>query len=631
MASKRLMSLASGLMGASMLLTACGADTPTQTAVPAAPTVMPTNAPMVPAATNTAAMAESTATTAMTAPTATTAMADTTATTAMTGPTATTAGAAGGATATVSGAGVMAPAGTFSWRAYAEPETFDPALMQENLSIDIGQNLYDSLVQFNPDTQQIEPALAESLPTVSPDGSVYTFKLRKDVKFSNGDPFTSADVVYSWNRVLNNPKAPYVFVMDDIKGATDVEASAVSTDTTKTKVTTASGIEAPDPYTVKVTLNNPSAYFLSESTVWTYYIVNQKVVGADSSFTETGKQLGAGTGAYVLKEWKHQQQILLERNPNYWGPEKPSVDVAVRILPETATAQAQYEAGQLDALDGPSPADLKRIQGDATLKNQLHSVGQARSVWIGLNLQHAPFGPKDDAKAMKLRQAIAQAIDRDQLVELALSGAAQPLTTLLPKGEPGYKEYEAYKFDPDAAKKSLADAGYPGGKGLSLTYTYRQRDAEQRVAEQLQSQLKENLGLTNDQIKIQAVDWKIMLNARQAHKYDMFYGSWGHDYPDPQNWLSANFQSKYIDKGNDTGYNDPQFDQLTSQGDKLADPAKVADRMALYNQAEKLLLDSAAIIPLYQTTRYWLVNPKWSGYDTNNSFVFPFRRVKLAK
>jgi len=626
MASKRLMSLASGLLGASMLLTACGADTPTQTPVPPAatvpPTVMPTNAPMVAAPTNTTAMAAATATTAMVAPTNTAATAGGVMTPTVMAP---------AATATVSGSGVMAPAGSFSWRAYAEPETFDPALMQENLSIDIGQNFYDSLVEFNPDTQAIQPALAASLPTVSADGTVYTFKLRKDIKFSNGDPLTSADVVYSWNRVLNNPKAPYVFVMDDIKGATDVEASAVSTDTTKTKVTAASGIEAPDPYTVKVTLNNPSAYFLSESTVWTYFVVNQKVAGADSSFTETGKHLGAGTGAYVLKEWKHQQQILLERNPNYWGSEKPSVDVAVRILPETATAQAQYEANQLDALDGPSPADLKRIQGDAKLKDQLHSVGQARSVWIGLNVQHAPFGPKDDAKAMKLRQAVAQAIDREQLVELALSGAAQPLTTLLPKGEPGYKEYTAYKFDPDAAKKALADAGYPGGQGLSLTYTYRQRDAEQRVAEQLQSQLKENLDLTNDQIKIQAVDWKIMLNARQAHKYDMFYGSWGHDYPDPQNWLSANFQSKYIDKGNDPGYNDPKFDQLTSQADKLADPAKVADRMALYNQAEKALLDSATIIPLYQTTRYWLVNPKWSGYNTNNSFVFPFRRVKLAK
>jgi ABC-type transport system substrate-binding protein len=588
------MSLASVLMGTSMLLTACGGDVATSTPVPVA------NTPAAAKPTDTAAAAKPTDTAATTAATATT--------------------------------GSTAAGGTeFSWRAYAEPETFDPALMQENLSIDIGQNLYDSLVAFNPDTQAIEPALAESLPTVSADGTVYTFKLRKDVKFSNGDAFTSADVVYSWNRVLNNPKAPYVFVMDDILGATDVEASAVSTDTTKTKVTAAKGIEAPDPYTVKVTLKGPSAYFLSESTVWTYFIVNKNVAKEDSSFTETGKHLGAGTGAYVLSSWQHNQEIKLTRNPNYWGSEKPSVDVRIPIIADTSTAQAQFEAGQLDVLDGPSPADLKRIQGDAKLKDQLHSVGQSRSVWIGFNLQHGPFGPKDDPKAMALRKAIAMAIDRKQLVDLALSGAGQPLTTLLPEGEPGYKAYNPYPFDPEAAKKLLADAGYPEGKGLALTYTYRQRDAEQAVAEQLQAQLKENLGLTSDQVKIQPVDWKIMLGERQAHKYDMFYGSWGHDYPDPQNWLTANFNSKYIDKGNDPAYNDPAFDKLVNEADTLADPAKIADRMAKYNEAEKLLLDSAAIVPLYQTTRYWLVSPKWSGYNTNNSFAFPFRRVKLAK
>ncbi|MGI8586488.1 MAG: peptide ABC transporter substrate-binding protein [Chloroflexia bacterium] len=610
MKSKRIMSLASLLAGASMLLAACG-GTATDTPVPATDTPLPPTAAAPAAATS--------APTAMTAPTVTSgaAMANTPAA----GTTVT-----GAMTPTV--AIPVAAAGMFSWRAYAEPETFDPALMQENLSIDIGQNLYDALLELDPKTQAVQPALAASLPTVSADGTVYTFKLRQDVKFSNGDPFTSADVKYSWNRVLNNPKAPYVFVMDGIKGAQDVEASAVSTDTTKTKITEASGIETPDPYTVKVTLTAPSAYFLSEATVWTYFIVNKNVAKTDSSFTETGKHLGAGTGAYVLSEWKHEQSITLTKNTNYWRAQKPTVDVFIPIIKDTATAQAQFEGGQLSALDGPNAADLQRIQNDATLKSDLHSVGQARSVWIGFNLQKPPFGPQSDPKAMKLREAIAMAIDRQQLVDLALSGSAQPLTTLLPAGEPGYKQYTAYPFDPAKAKQALADAGYPNGQGLDLTYTYRQRDAEKNVAEQIQAQLKENLGLN---IKVEGIEWKIMLNARQAHTYEMFYGSWGHDYADPQDWLSALFTTKQIDKGNDPAYSDKQFDSLTDQADKLADPAKIADRMGLYNQSEKLLLDSAAIVPLYQTTRYWEISPKWTGYDTNNSFIFPFRLVKPAQ
>ncbi|HUS16709.1 MAG TPA: peptide ABC transporter substrate-binding protein [Chloroflexia bacterium] len=603
MSSKRLLSLATLLVVMSMLLAACGGATETPTTVPVA-----TTAPVA-QATNTTAAAP--------APTDTTAAAP-----------ATNTAAAPAATVAATSAPVSVPAGAFSWRAYAEPETLDPALMQENLSIDIGQNLYDSLVEFDPVTQKIRPALAESLPEVSADATVYTFKIRKDAKFSNGDPVTSADVKYSWNRALNNPKAPYLFVMDDIKGALDVEASAVSTDTTKTKVTEASGIETPDAQTVKITLTGPSAYFLSELTVWTYYIINKNVVEKTPDFTETGKHLGVGTGSYVLSEWKHEQSLTLTKNTNDWRTEKPTVDVFIPIIKDTSTAQAQFEAGQLAALDGPNPADLKRISEDSKLKSQLHSVGQARSVWIGLNLKKGPFSPQNDEKAMKLRQAIAMSIDRQELVDLAVSGAGQPLTTLMPAGEPGYKEFEAYKFDPDAAKKLLAEAGYPEGKGLDLTYTYRQRDVEQRVAEQIQAQLKENLGLN---VKVQGIEWKIMLADRQAHAYDMFYGSWGHDYPDPQNWLYANFHSSKIDTGNDPAYNDPAFDKLTEQANKLADPTKVDERMALYQQAEELLLKSAAIVPLYQATRYWEISPKWSGYDTNNSFVFPFRLVKPAQ
>jgi len=186
--------------------------------------------------------------------------------------------------ATAMPATVAPAASVFSWRAYAEPGTMDPALIQENLSVDLGQNLYDALVQFNPETQKIEPALAESLPEVNADASVYTFHLRKDAKFSNGDPVTAADVKYSYNRVANTPDAPYTFVMDDIKGFGEVRASVTSTDTTQPKVTEVSGIETPDDYTVKITLKNSSAYFLSEATLWTYYVVNKKMAdkgGAD--------------------------------------------------------------------------------------------------------------------------------------------------------------------------------------------------------------------------------------------------------------------------------------------------------------------------------------------------------------
>lgn len=551
-------------------------------------------------------------TTAMTASAPTAMMIDATATT----------GNSGGTTGT--------NAGVFSWRAYAEPETMDPALMQENLSIDLAQNVYDALTEFNPETSKLQPALAKSW-DVSSDATVYTFHLREDAKFSNGDPVTADDFVYSYNRAVNNKEAPYTdIVMNDIKGYDEVRASATTTDTTKPKVDKVSGIEATDPHTLKITLKAPSAYFISQTTVWTYYVVNKKVVETGADWLT---KPGAGTGAYILTEWKHNESLHMKPNPNYWGDPKPTVEVNVPILKDTDTAQALFEKGQLSVLDGPDASQLDRIKKDAKFGSMLHSVGQARSVWVGLNVMKAPFGPVGDPKADKLRQAFAMSIDRQQLSDLALSGSVQPLTTLLPQGEPGSQKFEAYKFDAEAAKKLLADAGAPNCEGLNLTYTYRQRDAEKSVAEQLQQQWKQNLGCD---IKIEGVEWKNMLAARQNHEYTMFYGSWGHDYPDPQNWLYALFHSSQIKgvgtgSGNDPGWSNKDFDTKVVQANTLADPAKQAERYKLYNDAEQTLLKEAPMIPLYQATRFWEARPEFTGYGTNASFIYPFKMIKAAK
>ena len=584
---KKYASLAIGLILMPMLA-ACGGDTPAATAIPAAATA--TLAPVADATNTTAPVAEATATTADT-----------------------------GSTDKV-----------FSWRAFSEPETFDPALIQETLSVDISQNIYDALVEFDPATQDLRPALAASLPEVSADSTVYTFKLRQDAKFSNGDPVTSADVLYSWNRAAALPEAPYVdYVMGDIKGYAEVRASVLSTDTTAPKVTTLSGVTAPDAYTVQVTLNGPSAYFLSQMTVWTFYVHNQKVVTSDADWV-VGP--GAGTGAYILTEWKHDEVLTLEPNPHYWG-EKATVNVSIPVIKDTTTAQAQYEAGQLSVLDGPSSADLDRIKGDATLSKQLFSVGQARAVWVGLNVMTGPFSPQNDPKAMKLREAIYRSIDREQLVDLALAGGGQPLTNFMPEGEPGFKKVDVYPYDPVKAKALLAEAGHPACSGLDLVYTYRQRDAEQKVAEQLQAQWKENLDCD---IKVEGVEWTDMLAARQDHQYMMFYDSWGHDYPDPQNWFFPKLHSSQIKGvgpgiGNDPGFSDPEFDRLVEEGNKLADPARIEERYKKYQDAEEIVLRAAVEVPLYQVTRYWEASPDWTGYGSNNTAIYPFRLVKPAK
>lgn len=584
------------LVGMSMLLAACGPEAATNTAVPQ------------PTATTAAPVADATATTA--------APADATATTAMAEPTATT--------------GAATPSGkVFSWRAFSEPASMDPALIEETLSVDISQNIYDGLTMFDPISQELKPDIAERWES-SADGTAFTFYLRKDAKFSNGDPITAEDFVYSYVRAITNPEAPYVdIVMNDIKGYAEVRAAAVSTDTTVTKPTSVPGIEAVDANTLKITLNEPNGYFLSQTALWTYYVVNKKVVETGGEwFTKPG----AGAGAYMLTEWKHNESMTLKPNPNFWdSTRKPNVDVFIPIIKETSTAQAQYERGELSVIDQPDPNDIKRLEADAGMKSQVFSVPNPRAVWIGLNVMKAPFGPQGDEKAFKLRQAISMAINREELIELAIQGTGVPLTNLMPEGEPGYKKFDAYAFDPAKAKELMAEAGYPNGQGLDLTYTYRQREVEQRVAEQIQAQLKENLGLD---VKVEGIDWAIMLGERQDHKYTMFYGSWGHDFPDPQNWFFPLFHSNQIKgvgtgQGNDPGWKNEEYDRLVEEANKLADPAKREDRFKLYQQAEEILLKDAPLVPLYQPLRYWFVDTtKWSGYGTGGVGPYPFYMVK---
>ena len=151
------------------------------------------------------------------------------------------------------------------------------------------------------------------------------------------------------------------------------------------------------------------------------------------------------------------------------------------------------------------------------------------------------------------------------------------------------------------------------------------------MAEQIQAQLKENLGLD---VKVEGIDWAIMLEERQDHKYTMFYGSWGHDFPDPQNWFYPLFHSSQIKgvgpgTGNDPGWSNAEYDKLVEEANKMADPAKRDERFKLYQQAEEILLKDAPLVPLYQPLRYWFIDTtKWSGYGTGGQGIYPFYMVK---
>jgi oligopeptide transport system substrate-binding protein len=251
-------------------------------------------------------------------------------------------------------------------------------------------------------------------------------------------------------------------------------------------------------------------------------------------------------------------------------------------------------------------------------------VPLARTVGLGFNASDSdpnnPFAQSKGETGKDLRVAIAESIDRADLIDKALDGVGAPAYTLVPQGVPGYHAYKAYDLNLTDAKAKLAAANQPN---LSVTYVTRDREDQNKVAAVVQAQLKQNLGLD---IQVKSVPWTTFLKERETQKYNFFYGSWGQDYPDPQDWLfplAVTGQSE-----NNEAWSNKQFDTLVTSANAMADPAKQTERFKMYNDAEKLLLDDAFYVPVYQFQTDYMLKPGWSGWGYNAQFTAPFRYLK---
>jgi oligopeptide transport system substrate-binding protein len=582
-----------------------------------------------------AACGDSTPTAATTSTTAaaTTAASSTTALAATTAAAAATTAAAGATTAasgtTAATGSRVITGGTFRYTLSGEPDSLDPNLATSAEAVTIMGELFDGPAKLDKDLN-VKPDLAESW-TISPDGKVYTFKVRKNVKFSNGDPVTSADFVYSWNRIIQNEKAQYDFVMSDIAGFDDVH-KLTGDDRKKATLT---GLKAVDDFTVQVTLSAPSTDFILKSALHPFDIVDKKVLDAlGDKWIEAGNLVG--TGSFLLKEWKHNQSLRLEYNPNYWDG-RASIDaLTIELIKDGATARLKYDNGELDAIEVPV-ADLTKVKNDAKLKTQLVQVPRTRTNFIGFKQKgETPFTNKD------LRKAFYQAIDRRLVAEGALQGAGLPLNTLLVPGLPTYKSYDALSFDPAKAKASLAAAGYdspekvkaledlinnygPAGKSGGFVYT-PERAGWQQASESYVQQIKQNLGIT---LKLNPVPTAAEFFPRRSndHEFLIFFGSWGADYPDPNNFYQPLFGCDTLaQQGGE--YCNKDFDAAWKAGAVETNPAKRAED---YQLAEKILQDDAGMIPTYSGLYAVLIKPNISGWTYNPQGATPFRDAQIKK
>lgn len=473
----------------------------------------------------------------------------------------------------------------------AEPSTLDPALMQDTASNQFYLAMFEGLVQYDPRTSKGIPAMAKSWET-SKDGLTVTFHLR-DAKWSDGTPVTAQDFVYGWLRTLDpNTAANYAYMIGMVvKGADEYNSGKGKAEDV--------GVKAIDSKTLQVQLIGPTPYFVDMMAHSAFAPAPKWVIEKyGDQWTKAGNIVV--NGPYILKEWKPQDYILVQKNPQYWDAKNVKLNTIKYLASDDIpTNYKMYKSGAVDWMSGIDATMIDEIK----LRKDYQVSSQFATYYINLNCQKKPF---DD---VRVRKAFAAAIDKKTLVDKVLKGGQIPTDEMCPPMA-GYTPQKGMGFDPAKAKQLLAEAGYPDGKGFpTLTYIYNTNAGHKLIAEYVQQQLKTNL---NVNIVLQNMEFKTLIEMRNHHDFTIARDGWVGDYLDPNTMLELFITGS----GNNSGaYSNPQFDKLMEDAKHATGDA----RMKILEQAEKILLtQDQAIIPLYHYSNQDMIDTtKWGGWYAN--------------
>lgn len=480
----------------------------------------------------------------------------------------------------------------YRWPLPTDPPTLDPAHITDSVSAAVANQIFDGLVKFDADGNLI-PDIAESWES-DKTGQVWTFHLRADVTFHNGDKLTASDVVYSFQRLLDpKTKSERANLLMPINGAREFFNG---------KADKVSGILATNDTTVQISLMQPSAPFVYILPMTNFSIISKKDVEAHP--TDFG-QNPAGSGPFVFDSWSRNDNIQLKPFDKHYTGEPKLMGILFRIIPDEMTRYQEFVAGNLEHTNIPA-GKMQEINNDDYLKSLLVVKPAMDMYSYAFNCEKPPF--KDN---IKLRQAINVAINRNDIVNSVLEARGEELKGFVPPGS-WYKNPNAigFNYNPEVAKKLLAEAGYPNGKGLKPIELYIDNDnTRKQVAEFIQSDLKK-IGI---EIEIHSSDWGTLLDDIYAGKHLFFQNTWLADYPDPDNWLWTLLSTEQIGApGNIARFSNQKFDELTRKAQKVADQNL---RLKLYQQAEDLALAEMPWVPLFVNSPVTLLQPWVRGFE----------------
>ncbi len=490
--------------------------------------------------------------------------------------------------------------GTLHWGNGTEPQSLDPHIATGVPEHHIISSLMEGLVNKDGETLEPRPGVAKSW-DISADGRVYTFYLRQDARWSNGDLHNAHDYVWSWWRALQpalgNLYAYMYFPIANAKAYYDGEISDFSQ----------VGVKALGDYVLQVTLTEPIPYFLQLLDHYSTYPVHRATIEKFGTADQRGTRWTfegniVGNGAFQLKEWKINRRITVERNPHYWNAENVRLNQVVFYPTENVTTEERmFRAGQLHYSGIPSDKIQAYSQSDDPSLRIQPYLGV---YFYRLNVDKPQLSDK------RVRRALGMTINRDQLVSQITKGGQIPAYAITPPGTMGYYPESDLTFDPEGAKKLLAEAGYPNGEGFPTTeILYNTSEGHRKIAVALQQMWKKHL---NIDVVLLNQEWKVYLDTVSNHHYEIARAGWIGDYVDPNNFLDM-----FLCNGgnNRTRWCNPEYDQIILQ--QVPKAKTHQQRLELFQKAETILLDEMPVIPIYIYTSNNLVHSTVKNFGRN--------------
>jgi oligopeptide transport system substrate-binding protein len=495
---------------------------------------------------------------------------------------------------------------TFRVNLGTEPPSLDWSLATDHVSFNVIANLMVGLTEFDKNLKPA-PVIAKSWELLE-GGRKIVFHLRDDVLWSDGKKVRAQDFEYSWKRLLN-PKtaAEYAYSLFDLVNAEEYHQGKITDESLV-------GVKAVDDSTLEVRLKQPASYFLSLTTFEITFPQRQDVVEKFGTRWTDPENI-VTNGPFLLASWRHENEIQLKGNPNFFLG-KPAIErVEMFMVNELTTALAMYEQGQLDFIDNHSIPALEKPR--LAKAPGFKRVPQLRGDYYGFAIEKKPFNDP------RVRKAFAMAIDRSVLPKL-LQGGQQPATSWVPPGMLAHNPKIGVVYNPPEARRLLRESGYPDGKGFpEVTLSYNTLEDHKIVAEAIQGMWKRNLGVL---VRLENQEWKLFLKRLLNDPPHIFRSGWGADYPDPDNFIKL-FAS--YSPQNYSRWKNARYDQLIEQAGREMNEQT---RVRLYSEAQKILCEvDIPIVPLFTQMETTVLNPRYTGLEYNSMSRLLLKDVRLKE